>query len=118
MKKSVPKKKRTAASQLVKRVTQLEKDMLDVRGRMGRLGEDLSALRISVKQLDERTLRGERLMMDMQLDQRLMAKEQTHMARTVERIATALHVGHEEAHPPHHDAHPEPPHEPEKKDSV
>lgn len=59
--------------------------MLDMKNQMGALGEDLSALRITVKHVDERTLRGEVLMLDMQGAQR-------RMAHTVERIAAALHV--------------------------
>ena len=56
---------------------------------MSHLTEELSALRYIVKQMDERTLRGERLMLDMQ-------GEQLRMSRAVDRIASALHVNHVE----------------------
>lgn len=52
---------------------------------MGALSEEMSALRFVVKQVDERTLRGERLMLDMQGEQRKMSS-------TIDRIAEVLHV--------------------------
>lgn len=45
-----------------------------MRAKMDDLGDDLSALRTTVKHVDERTLRGEGVMMSMQGEQRRMSK--------------------------------------------
>lgn len=52
---------------------------------MGALSEEMAALRFTVKQVDERTLRGERVMLEMQGEQR-------KMSGTIDRIAQALNV--------------------------
>lgn len=68
------------------RVESLERDSQDMRTDMGKLSEELGALRVTVKQVDERTLRGEKLMMDMQLEQRKQSK-------VLDRIAFAVVPG-------------------------
>lgn len=57
---------------------------------MGSISEDVASLKVSVKHVDERTLRGEKLMLQMQGEQR-------KMAHTVDRIAEHLHVAPEVA---------------------
>lgn len=52
---------------------------------MNDLGEDLSALRTTVKHVDERTLRGEGVMMSMQV-------EQHRMSRVLDLVAEKLEV--------------------------
>jgi hypothetical protein len=80
-----PKKKSSAATALERRVERLELDMHDVRSKMKDFGEDLSALRVSVKHIDERGLKGERVLMSVQ-------QENRHTARLVEAIAEKLQV--------------------------
>jgi len=52
---------------------------------MNNLSEDVSALSTTVKRVDERSQRGEKLMLEMQGEQR-------KQSRTIDRIAVALHV--------------------------
>lgn len=52
---------------------------------MDDLGEDLSALRTTVKHVDERTLRGEAVMLSMQLSQR-------RVERVLDAVAEKLQV--------------------------
>lgn len=59
--------------------------MHDVRSKMKDFGEDLSALRVTVKHIDERGLKGERVLMSVQ-------QEGRHTARLVEAIAEKLQV--------------------------
>lgn len=67
------------------RVTTLERDVSVLKNSMSALSEEMSALRFAVRQMDERTLRGERVLLEMQ-------GEQSKMRRVVERIADALNV--------------------------
>ena len=53
---------------------------------MDSLREDVSALRTTVKRVDERSQRGEKLMLEMQGEQR-------KMSNVLDRIAVALSVG-------------------------
>lgn len=64
----------------------MEADFAAMRGDMNNLSEDVSALRTTVKRVDERTLRGETRMLEMQVEQR-------RMSRVLDRIATSLNVG-------------------------
>lgn len=70
------------------RVEHLERDSSEMRSDMFKLTEELGALRVVVKHVDERTLRGEKLMGLMQIEQR-------RQTRTINRIADALDVEHE-----------------------
>lgn len=70
---------------LERRVTALEHDVHSLRTGMHSLSQEMSALKHAVKQVDERAMRGERLMMEMQV-------EQLRMAKTLDRIAHALQV--------------------------
>lgn len=70
---------------LESRVSTLERDVSMLKNSMSALSEEMSALKFAVKQVDERTLRGERLMLDMQ-------GEQHRMSRTIDRIAQTLNV--------------------------
>jgi hypothetical protein len=65
-----PKKKPSAANSLERRVQRLEMDMHDMRAKMNDFGEDLSALRVSVRHVDERTLRNEKVMLEVQGEMR------------------------------------------------
>lgn len=75
----------TKAGRLEARVLQLELDMHSMRTKMDDLGEDLSALRTTVKHVDERTLRGEAVMLSMQLSQR-------RVERVLDAVAEKLQV--------------------------
>lgn len=70
-------------STLEGRVTALEHDVHALRNGMTHLTEEVVLLKAAVKQVDERTLRGERLLMEMQ-------GEQLRMAKTLDRIAVML----------------------------
>lgn len=74
---------------LASRVSTLERDVHALKASMGALNEEMSALRFTVKQMDERTIRGERVMLDVQGEQRRMSK-------TIDRIAATLNVGSDE----------------------
>ena len=52
---------------------------------MSALSEEMAALRYTVRQMDERTMRGEQVLLEMQ-------GQQTKMSRAVERIAEVLNV--------------------------
>ncbi len=56
------------------RVLALEHDTQEMRDNMERLSEDVQLLHATIKQMDERTIRGERLMMEMQGEQRQQSK--------------------------------------------
>ncbi len=79
-KKKKTSKRRSAAqkspslSALATRVQALENDFSAMRGDMTSLSDDVAGLKKVVKQVDERTLRGEKLMLDMQGEQRRTAK--------------------------------------------
>lgn len=79
---SVPGGKAPAQSlaSLKHRVAALEKDFHSLRSDMGLLSDEVASLKVVVKQVDARTLRGEKLMLDMQ-------GEQMRVSRTVDRIA-------------------------------
>jgi hypothetical protein len=68
-------------------------DFTAMRGDMSNLSEEVAALRFTVKQVDERSQRGEKLMLDMQGEQR-------KMSRVVDRIAAVLKVPDEEEDAP------------------
>lgn len=70
---------------LDKRVTILELGMTGIGVTVKRLDDEVSLLRSVVKGIDERTIRGEKLMMSMQGEQR-------QMLRILERIATSVHA--------------------------
>lgn len=84
-----PKKKLPARSSAItllqRRVATLEDDFREMRTGMSKLSEELGELRATVRHVDERTMRGEKLMLEMQVEQR-------RMARSVERIVEALHI--------------------------
>lgn len=87
-KKRIVKKRQTNHDLLADveaRVEALERDSKQMRNEMGKLTEELGALRVTVHQVDERTRRGEKLLMHMQGEQRQMSK-------TLDRIADHLHV--------------------------
>lgn len=73
-KSSVSKKTSSKALGLEARVKKLEEDMHEMRAKMTDFGDDLAALRTTVKHVDERTLRGERVMLSMQVEQHRMSK--------------------------------------------
>lgn len=77
---------------LESRVSTLERDVNMLKNSMSALSEEMTALRFTVKQMDERTLRGERLMMDIQ-------GEQHRMSRTIDRIANTLNVPKDDHEP-------------------
>lgn len=72
-------------SGLEARVSTLERDVHMLRVSMGSLNEEMTALRYAVAQVDERTARGEQVMLNVH-------EAQQKMTRTVERIAKALRV--------------------------
>lgn len=84
-----PKKKLPARSSAItllqRRVATLEDDFREMRSGMNKLSEEMAELRTSLRHVDERTVRGEKLMLEMQGEQR-------RMSRAVDRIAEALHV--------------------------
>jgi len=87
--KKKTKSSRTAkakSSTLLQRVTALEKDFASLRSNMTNLSEEVSTLSATIKHVDERTQRGEKLLMDMQISQR-------RTSRVVDRIAVFLKVG-------------------------
>lgn len=59
---------------LASRVKALENDFSAMRGDMTNLSDDVAGLKKVVKQVDERTLRGEKLALEMQGEQRRTAK--------------------------------------------
>lgn len=63
----------------------LSQRLQQVEGDVRVLKQDHAILRDHIRQIDERTLRGERLMMEMQMEQR-------HMARTLDAIAQKLDI--------------------------
>ncbi len=62
--------KKPSLKELENRLSQVERDSLAMRSEMSTLKEDVAALRTTVKQVDERTIRGEKLMLEMQGEQR------------------------------------------------
>ena len=62
------------------RVLALEHDTQEMRDNMERLSEDVQLLHATIKQMDERTIRGERLMMEMQGEQRQQSKVLSEIA--------------------------------------
>lgn len=74
-----------SVSALQLRVVALEKDFTNIRGDMHHLSEEVTALRVTVRHVDERSLRGEKLMLEMQGEQRKMSK-------LLNKIADALKV--------------------------
>lgn len=74
---------------LEQRVTVLEHDVHALRTGMTRLTEEMTMLKVAVKQVDERTIRGERLMLEMQ-------GEQSKMVKALDRIAATLAAHAEE----------------------
>lgn len=79
--RTVPAKQ--ALDGLEHRVTVLEHDVHALRTGMSRLTEEVTLLKVAVKQVDERTTRGERLLLEMQ-------GEQLKMSKTLDRIASTL----------------------------
>jgi hypothetical protein len=79
-------------------VLQLELDMHSMRTKMDDLGDDLLALRTTVKQVDERTLRGEAVMLSMQLSQRRVERVLDAVAEKLQ-VSTAT-VDRREVEPP------------------
>ena len=67
------------------RVEALETDFNVLKADMDNLSDELGSLRTTVKQVDDRTLRGEKLMLEMQ-------GEQLKISRTIDRIALHLNV--------------------------
>jgi len=88
--RAAPKKAKAnpALAKLRQRVEALETDFHALRTDMGNLSDELGSLRMTVKQVDDRTLRGEKLMLEMQ-------GEQLKISRTLDRIALHLHVAPE-----------------------
>lgn len=78
--------------------------MQTVKGDMGALSDEMFALKTVVTQVDKRTLRGEKLMLEMQ-------GEQLRAGRTIDRIAQRLELAPEPPRQPVVDADPgdEPP---------
>ena len=74
-----------ALAALSKRVQQVEGDVSSLRSEVTAFKEDMTVLRTQIRQIDERTLRGERLMMEMQIEQR-------HMARVLDAVAAKLEI--------------------------
>jgi uncharacterized protein (DUF3084 family) len=72
-------------TELKRRVQTLEEDSSEMKADMDTLKTELGALRVSVQQVDLRSITGEKLMMSMQLEQRRQAK-------LLERIAVAVHA--------------------------
>lgn len=87
-----PKRKRTSAATLAFRVGQLESDMVEMKSKMGALGEDLSALKTTIRQVDERSVRGEKVMMSMQGEVHKMAKEQHRASQVLDLVAQKLAI--------------------------
>ena len=90
-----------ALSALQERVATLEHGHREMRAAVGQLSEELGALRVSVRHVDERTIRGERLAHEMQKEQRAMMRLVTDIAEALEVVPTP---------PPSHDSleHPDP----------
>jgi hypothetical protein len=72
---------------LASRVSALEADVVLLRGSMVAIATDVQSLKLTVHQMDERTVRGEKLMLMVQLEQR-------RIARTIDAIADKLEVVH------------------------
>lgn len=70
---------------LSKRVQQVEEDVSVLKTQMDAFREDIVALRTHLRQIDERTFRGERLMMELQIEQR-------RASRLLEAVAEKLNV--------------------------
>lgn len=73
---------------LAARVTELEDDFVSLKADMANLGSDVAALRVAVRQVDERTIRGEHLMLAIQGDQ-------VRAFKVLERIEARLSGGAE-----------------------
>ena len=86
-------KKTGAASKLAHlegRVTDLEHDVHMLRNGVTHLTTEMTLLKAAVKQVDERTLRGENLLMEMQGEQRRLLKAQGEMHKTLDQIASRI----------------------------
>lgn len=70
---------------LAVRVTALEDQVSSLLNDMRTLGDQLEILRMAVRQVDERQIRGEKVLLAVQVDSRRTLK-------TVERISAALNV--------------------------
>ena len=84
---------------LDKRVTILELGMTGIGVTVKRLDDEVAMLRTVVKSIDERTIRGEKLMMSMQGEQRQMQNSQREMLDILGRIETSVRGGPKEAAP-------------------
>lgn len=105
--RTAPRKRKPTAISLASRVAKLEEDMHEMRSKMAGFGEDLAALKTAVKHVDERTLRGEKLMMSMQMESR-------HTSKVVDAIAAKLQVNL----PPATPVSAVPPEEPDDDDDL
>lgn len=74
-----------ALAALSKRVQQVEVDVSALKSQMDIFREDMTSLRTHLRQIDERTVRGERLLMEMQIEQR-------RASRVLEAVADRLGV--------------------------
>lgn len=84
---------------LDKRVTILELGMTGIGVTVKRLDDEVSLLRTVVKSIDERTIRGEKLMMSMQGEQRQMQNNQREMLDILGRMEAMLKGPPKEAAP-------------------
>lgn len=73
-KKKSPKKKCSALTVLQKRVSVLEQDFHTMKTDVGHLTEELAVVKISMKHIDERTRRGEVVLLEMQGEQRKISR--------------------------------------------
>lgn len=93
-----------ALAHLDKRVTILELGMAGIGASVKRLDDEVSILKQVVKGIDERTIRGEKLMMEMQGDQRKMMRLLEGIAASVHRTDKAVEdaVAHVPTEPREH----------------
>lgn len=80
-------------SVLQKKVADLEKGFSTLRSDMTLFSSELAGLKAAVKQVDERSLRGEKLMSWIQVDQ-------IRSSKTIDKIAAKLELELEPATPP------------------
>jgi hypothetical protein len=92
MPKKSPKTKPSALQDLKRRVCLLEKDFHTMKVDVGHLSEELAVMKISMKHVDERTKRGELVLLEMQGEQR-------KISRTLDRLAQAQGITPEPAPP-------------------
>ena len=93
----VAKRRKTKlAPTLATRVAVLEHDVHALKLGVNHLRDEMVAVRLAVKQIDERGVRGERLLLEMQGEQLRTNKALEQTAQTLERIAATLKAHAEE----------------------